>query len=293
MSKFYKINKDTLIINPNVEILAAETMPHVLRYKKIKHIVLPESLKNVEFLMFAIFPNLETYSIDENNPHFSVVDGILFNKDKTRLLHYPSGKNNTYYKIPDGVDAICATAFRYAKNLKEISIPESVTYIYDIAFESCKSLEKINIPGSVFTIDNAAFSYCPSLKEININNGVKTLGNRVFEGCTSLTDIVIPDSVTVLGTNIFSQCNSLKSVLFSRNLKMIPAFTFYECSNLVNLTFGDNISNIDCLAFHHCNTTKIKINRCASPVIIQWAKDNHIKYTNSELSLFLNNIDNT
>jgi hypothetical protein len=35
---------------------------------------------------------LTSISVDKNNNNYSSVDGVLFNKDKTELIVYPSGK---------------------------------------------------------------------------------------------------------------------------------------------------------------------------------------------------------
>lgn len=51
---------------------------------------------------FTKTPALQAFSVAPDNKKYKSVDGILFNKDKTTLIHYPAGKTLTAYSIPDG-----------------------------------------------------------------------------------------------------------------------------------------------------------------------------------------------
>lgn len=44
-------------------------------------------------------------NVSDSNDRYSSVDGVLFNKDMTRLIQYPKGRDGGYI-IPDGVEAI-------------------------------------------------------------------------------------------------------------------------------------------------------------------------------------------
>ena len=49
---------------------------------------------------------VERIEVPETHPNLSVVDGILYNKEKTCLIHYPLGSSRTEYEILDGVSTI-------------------------------------------------------------------------------------------------------------------------------------------------------------------------------------------
>ena len=55
---------------------------------------------------------LQTIEVAGGNRYFSAQDGVLFNKDKTVLIKYPTGKNATTYTVPNSVKWIAAGAFR-------------------------------------------------------------------------------------------------------------------------------------------------------------------------------------
>lgn len=109
--------------------------------------------------------NLEI-TVDENNPSYCDVDGVLFSKDKTKLIAFTNGKRNENYSIPYGVNEIANEAFEGCEGLSSVILPEGVTTIGDYAFGDCYDLESVTLPESLKNIENAAFFNCRSLKNI-------------------------------------------------------------------------------------------------------------------------------
>lgn len=100
-------------------------------------------------------PVLSSIVVAEDNPRYSLDDGILFSKDKTSLL---------FYRKPNG----------------GYSIPTTVTNIGDMAFSGCTNLLSIIIPESVVSIGASAFSGCSGLSSLSIPPYVKTIGRNAF-----------------------------------------------------------------------------------------------------------------
>ena len=76
---------------------------------------------------------LQEYVVDEDNPYYTAFDGVLFNKDMTKLIRYPKDKKGNVYTIPDGVEEIGTMAFNGTINLLELHIPGSVNAFGDDA----------------------------------------------------------------------------------------------------------------------------------------------------------------
>jgi len=71
--------------------------------------------------------------VDRENERLRSIDGVLFNKDGTVLLQYPTGRPWASYEIPDGTVAIAAGALWFSRpvELKNVEIPDSVTSFPD------------------------------------------------------------------------------------------------------------------------------------------------------------------
>lgn len=139
----------------------------------------------------VVCPNLLAIEVDEDNPNYCSEDGILFNKDKTTLIRYPSAKSGFFYSIPNGV-----------------------TKLADRAFCECKGLMSIEIPDTVSVIDPRVFLECDNLTSITIPNGVPTIGDNAFWHCIHMTSVTIPVSVTLIDNSAFSDCIRLSDVYY-------------------------------------------------------------------------------
>lgn len=83
--------------------------------------------------------NLASIIVDENNPILSSQDGILYSKNKEKIICVPKTVSGEMV-ISNGVKKIDWYAFSYCRKLTSLIIPNSVTSIGSGAFEGCKSL---------------------------------------------------------------------------------------------------------------------------------------------------------
>lgn len=155
-----------------------------IKYTAFEHCVyhdtikLPATIKSMGNR--ALDGNFKKIEVDENNLYYSSDDyGVLYNKDKTEIVQYPTGKSETSYTVPAGVEKIGNFSF-YSSSLTEIVFSDTVKIIGTSAFDDNKGLVTINIPDGVEKIDNYAFSNCDKLKEINVGSGVISIGYRAF-----------------------------------------------------------------------------------------------------------------
>lgn len=108
---------------------------------------------------------IENIFVEPENKKLIDINGVVFSKDRTKIIIYARGKGETQYDIPDGVVSIGDKAFANSK-LQSVTIPSTVKEIKEEAFASCKELKKIYIPPSVEKIGITAFDGCKSLKQI-------------------------------------------------------------------------------------------------------------------------------
>ncbi len=160
--------------------------------KSLEQITIPGSVTSIGDQAFRNCTRLASITVDSANKKYCSVDGVLFNKGRTKLIQYPQGKTNTTFTIPYGTKSIENYAFYNCPNLTSISIPNSVTSIGDNAFYSCTGLTSMTIPDSVTSI-----------------------GCCVIYDCTSLESITIPDSVTNINVGNFYECPNIKFVFYT------------------------------------------------------------------------------
>jgi len=134
-------------------------------------------LRSIGIDAFASCTSLTSIMVDANNSNYASEGGILYNKDKTTLISYPSATGS--FTIP------------------------AITSIDNYAFRGCTDLASVTIPASVTSIGRDAFAHCISLTSINIPEGVTTIGRTTFWNCTSLASITIPASVTTMDSSAF------------------------------------------------------------------------------------------
>jgi hypothetical protein len=200
------------------------------------NITIPDSVTSIGNEVFSSCRSLTDITVNSLNEYYTSIDGILYNKNKTRLVCYPVGKKQTSFTIPSNVTSIGDFAFFDCSLLTRITIPDSVTNIGSFTFFDCSSLTSINIPNSVTSIDNFAFYNCNSLTGITIPDSMTSIGDSAFSGCSSLTRITIPDSVTSIGNGAFFDCSSLTCITIPNSVTSIGEYAFHGCNSLTYIT---------------------------------------------------------
>ena len=201
-------------------------------------IYIPDTVKYVCGDTFNSW-NVKEIKVNIDNPYFSSDSyGVLYSKDKTRLIEYPSGNEETYFEIPNSVIEIGENAFSYSEFLERIVIPGSVVKVGDDAFSQCTGLLEIAIPNSVIYIGSNSFEGCTNLENIILSDQITQIGRYVFSGCDSILSIIIPDNVTCVKKAAFSFCDGLTSLTFDNNIECIEYGAFKWCNNLTDIYYN-------------------------------------------------------
>lgn len=236
-------------------------------FNSLTSIDIPCSVKYIGYDIFSGGYSLTNISVAEDNTAYCSVDGILFNKDKTKLIKYPAKKTDASYSIPDSVTSIGYAAFCHCMSLTSVTIPDSVTDIDAIAFAGCTNLTSIRIPDSVKSIIGV-FDGCTSLTSITLPSSLTYIGGNAFYNCTSLKSIEIPDSVTCIGDWAFRNCTGLTSITIPSSVTSIGLAAFQDCINLTDVTISNGVTSIYEVAFAGCTgLTSITIPSSVTSII--------------------------
>ena len=233
------------------------------------------SLKNVSIgsgctsISSSAFLNsnaIEKITVAEDNKNYTVVDGVLYNKDMTTLVLYPKNRSGEF-TVPDTVTTIAVYAFDESPNLTKVIIGKNVKTIGTSAFGECKSLKTVIFKDSDTvqkTIGDYAFNNCPVLTTVDFGNAVKSIGNYAFISCQSLNKLDFSkNSVKTIGDYAFTVCKSLESIEFPDSLESIGYGAFsaytdgyggywgsYVASSLKSVKFGSGLKSIADYAFY-------------------------------------------
>ncbi len=124
---------------------------------------------------------------DENRVYASDENGLVYTKDKTKLLM----ARNTGKKaeIPEGVKEIAANAFFNNKDIEVLGLPSTLERIGASAFAGCVDLKKIKLPDGLKYIEYGAFTGCWWLTEMTFGTKLEYIDEYAFFRCSNLSDI--------------------------------------------------------------------------------------------------------
>lgn len=209
---------------------------------------------------------LEEINVDKENKYLTSIDGVLYNKDISKMLVYPWCRKAKKYIEPSTVIAGYYDATRdyaYSRYLEEITFSSNknthiIGYMYN-----CPNLKTINIPDNIRTTspgdeEQGSCEACVNLENVNFskNSKVEYIAKYTFWGCTNLKKINIPKSVKKINGAAFINCSSLSKVTLHKGLKTIGDTAFCNCISLKTIKLPKTVTSIGDNAFENCKKLK-------------------------------------
>lgn len=188
-----------------------------------KKITIPSGVKEIVFDTFESLRDLERINVSPNNPYYSSVNGVLYNKKKTVLLFVPLNHSGSKINIPKTVK----TAYSlFSNNTVTVNIPDSVN----------KLSSALNVKGecknSVYSLEE--LSVDSSLEEINVNKANKSFSSLegvlynksktkllVYPRNRGEKTFTVPDSVKKIDYIYLDYIDDLKELVFGKKIKTI------------------------------------------------------------------------
>lgn len=219
---------------------------------------------------FLFCSSLNEFEVSPENSKYSAQNGILFNKDKTKIILAPIGVKLNNYSIPITVNEIGEDAFNGCKNISgNINIPNSVTKIGAQSFAATSITGAMYIPASVIDIYINSFSSSENITEfivdsenpnyssdngimynkdksilmyaprgLNVNNltlpnEVRKINSGAFYECKGISGkIVLNDNLQEIGSNAFFQSYNIDEVIIPSSVEIIGSHCFYNVKNV-------------------------------------------------------------
>ena len=264
----YAALKDAGITDVTIKPGLEEIGDWAFQKNPLTEVSIPDTVTTIQNNAFANCKELLSINVDEGNPVYTSVGGMLLSRDGTRLFVCPAGYtgtayipstvttlneysfnkcrkitafaigsdtvsgNSTSFAVKDGVltDSTGTILIHYPAGLEgEARIPAGITNIAEYAFED-SVISSVKIPDSVTTVGIAAFIHCENIKQITIPGNVKTLSAACFWGCTALEKVTMESGVENIHRSCFHNCRNLSVVRIPTSVKSIAKTAFYNTS---------------------------------------------------------------
>ena len=203
---------------------------------------------------------LQAVLVDEENPCFLSVDGVLYRQENgapTELMLYP--RRSDLYRAalalgetpPRDAEEAAALAARTAaldeksrtaapdeknrswRDAQEDDFPAEGAFPLSVEEQAAllRGLSYSIEPG-VRRIGEMAFAECDTLFEVSIPEGVREFASMSFFKCGELRGLTLPASAETIGSDAFSYCEKLPEILIPAGVKSIGHHAFYGCDGV-------------------------------------------------------------
>lgn len=200
--------------------ISGDTFYNAANLKKVN---IPKNVKFIGNNPFAGCPNIV---VTNESPYFNLVDGVLYNKDFTRLIYYPVSKKGERYVIKEGCRILGKHSFYLCDNIKEVVIPSSIIKLENNPFSGCTKINLIN-NSKYYHVDDLVIydrdysSIIGCLNSIDTDclflKDVKRICRNSFWNCKGIRKIVLPETLESIGYNPFVSCSNIEFESNSKN----------------------------------------------------------------------------
>lgn len=161
---------------------------------------------NLECTFDSFANHVISIEIEKGHEDYAAKDGVLFNKEKTELLVYPSYKENDRYTVPSSVVKILDRAFGKNEKLKKLNISANVVEIGNMRLTentfisvSEQNISYKGIRGSLYSKNGIILHhiFVPKNKIIIIEEGTVLVKNINLTG--RYKALVLPHSIKPAG----------------------------------------------------------------------------------------------
>lgn len=226
---------------------------------------IPAAVKSINGYAFDSCSGLTAINVNSKNKSYCSSDGVLYNKDRTKLIRCPAAKANA--PISSSVIEISAGGFEGNSVMTSVIIPSKVSIIGKAAFRNCTKLKNfyVNSANRDFSVyDGALYNKekselicypCGKTTPADIPISVKRIGSEAFYGCSGLKMIRLPAYLEKIGEYAFAY-SGLIDIEIGGQVKEIDTAAFNSCKELSGATLAKGVETVGSMAFENCTALK-------------------------------------
>lgn len=208
--------------------------------EKVKIINIGPDVTNVDSKAFYSCWALQQIKVDENNPNYCDVEGVLYNKDKTEIICRPCD-HDTYLAEKYGHAKYDENGFRiepavedanyeqYVKDVMTFVVPSSVETIGELCFNYA-NMKNVYLPEGLKSIETLGFFEIPLLENIYSYKAEKEVTDTHFTSEEDLGEVYIslPEGLEYIGSDAFSYNQAMNYVYLPSSITYIGHHAFWD-----------------------------------------------------------------
>ncbi len=259
-------NIEEVVLPKSLINLGGDTFYNCFNLKKVN---IPMNVKFMGNNPFAGCPKLDL--VNESN-NFNFVDGVLYNKDFSKLIYCSIKQAKGNYHINESTKIVGKHSFYLCDKLTEITIPKSVIKLENNPFSGCSKLDLVNNSDYYHIVDKVIYdkdkkSVIGCLNSINTDELILLDVDRIcrnsFWNCKGIKKIVLPKTLKTIGYNPFVGCSNIEFVSESSNYEVFNNALYTESRRRLvcypakyavgNIHLPDEVITLERGAFSGCN----------------------------------------
>ena len=244
-------------------------------------------------VVFYNTPTLEQLNVDENNPYYVSVDGVLFSSSLDTLVTYPPAYPAEHYVIPEDVHTLAPYSFYNASLLQSVDLA-AVNVVDTMAFFQCTALENVTGGEALTTIRFGAFGVImgeePALAAFHLPASLSNLDGGAFYGNYMISPDIdsdnpyyttdengllytkdftklcfvpglterfsLPETVTTIGEYAFTGTLALPEIYLPDHVTTICDGAFAFALGTEVIVLGNNINKVGTQVIDYCVSLK-------------------------------------
>lgn len=189
--------------------------------KKLERVFIGKNANVIDMhSTFADCDSLIAIDVDEENPYCASVDGVLYNKDVTKIIKFPKGLDMKSYKLPLTVKEVYYPAFADQEGY------------YDEFYENLE-----------IYVDDCLLEYDYQDKgNIVVKTGTRVIGSHAFWAESQIWGISLPEEIRYIGSMAFSCMDMLQAIYIPAGVKYIGTDAFWVSDICYDIYYGGSES---------------------------------------------------
>ena len=219
------------------------------QFGNAKTLSLPNSITQKVSWWVADLSSLEAFIVEDDNPIYTVVGGVLYSKDKVTLYRCPAKKAFTSADFQPETKYLAGRAFYKNTAMTDLVLPNTIVSTETSTFYGA-SITSVFIPATLSHLSNADFGSCAQLTSVTFENSAvmsiawdsfnnskiindqtgdfKVIDSVAIKYMGSADTVVFPDSIVNIAYSCISYSQAISQTLTTVILPASIKAVYYQ-----------------------------------------------------------------